>query len=180
MQDGRVVVGVAESLAGLQALRSATAEARRRACSLLAVRAWHFRVAWQGAEVQQTHGEIAEEATSLIRKCFQIALGGLPPDVPVEIAVAESHPGALLASHAYHSGDLLVVGACAHRRPHPWRTSMARYLSRYADCPVLVVPPPALARAGRPRALAKALRREVEAYSQTLGGDHDTAAPTAR
>jgi hypothetical protein len=40
--EGRVVVGVSRSLAGLQALRYAVAEARRRVAPLVAVRAWYL------------------------------------------------------------------------------------------------------------------------------------------
>src|SRR4051812_2739939 len=44
---GCVIVGVAQSTAGLQALRWAVAEARRRGTELVAVRAWRFNAASQ-------------------------------------------------------------------------------------------------------------------------------------
>ncbi|WP_369077114.1 universal stress protein [Paractinoplanes maris] len=39
-ERGKVVVGISSSLAGLEALRFAIAEARRRQATLMAVRAW--------------------------------------------------------------------------------------------------------------------------------------------
>jgi hypothetical protein len=41
-RDARVVVGVSQSLTGLQALRYGVAEARRRQVPLHAVRAWRL------------------------------------------------------------------------------------------------------------------------------------------
>ena len=47
----RVVVGVGESLAALQALRYAVAEARRRGWALRAVRVWQAGTPWHGYDV---------------------------------------------------------------------------------------------------------------------------------
>jgi hypothetical protein len=72
----RVVVGVAQSLAGLQALRYAVAESRRRRSPLYAVRSWSFEASWQGFEDRRRR-EIAEESLQYVYDAFEAAMGGL-------------------------------------------------------------------------------------------------------
>ncbi|HEX6870761.1 MAG TPA: universal stress protein [Micromonosporaceae bacterium] len=160
-REARVVVGIAESLSGLQALRYAVQEARRRGLTLRAVRAWQFDVPWRGSDIDLWRQESAELAATAVRHAFDLALGGVPPDLAVEFAVAEGDPAAALVACAEHEDDVLVIGA-SHR--HGWRSyfGVTRWCVRRASCPVIVVPPPALARERRQRALVRDLQREVD------------------
>ena len=160
---GRVVVGVVESPAGLQALRWATDEARRRGIGLRAVRAWHLVVPWEGSDVRHWRDEFVDEATAAVQGAFAAAMGGVPADLEVEIAVAEGPPGQTLVDNA-GDDDLLVVGTSSR-----WwgRSAIANFCLRKARCPVVVVPMPAMARGGTPKELARQLRREADDYIAT-------------
>jgi nucleotide-binding universal stress UspA family protein len=162
MRRGRVVVGVDGSLAGLQALRWAVDEARRREADVYAVRAWQFHMAWQGAEVGQWRNEIQQEAVAEVRTAFQDALGAVPADVTVQAVAAEGPVAEALIEYAYLEDDLIVVGASSRR----WgsRRGVGGTCLRSALCPVVVVPPPVLARSSSLRALSRQLSRETEEY----------------
>jgi nucleotide-binding universal stress UspA family protein len=166
-QDGRVIVGVEDTPAGLRALRWAVAEARRRGVALHAVRTWRFSAGWQGADVGRYRREIATDAGFALVDAFATALGGIPNDVTVHALVLEGAPAPTLVRYADRDGDLIVVAASS-RRWLPWLGVDARCLRR-AGCPVVVVPAPALARAGSARALARKLRRETEQYVHAAG-----------
>ncbi|MBO0868140.1 MAG: universal stress protein [Micromonosporaceae bacterium] len=156
----RVVVGVADSMAGLEALRVAVDEARRRGVKLYAVRAWRLPGNWPGAQMRQWSQEMVAEETARLNEAFAMAMGGVPAEVPVELIVAEGVPGPTLVSQAIGEDDLIVVGTPTRGRG--WSvTGVAQYCRRHAGCPVLVVPPPSMARLGRPRALARRLRRSL-------------------
>jgi nucleotide-binding universal stress UspA family protein len=162
MRGSRVVVGVDGSLAGLQALRWAVDEARRRGAELCAVRAWQLRVAWQGAEVGQWRNEIRQEAAAGVRSAFEDALGAAPADVTVQAVAAEGGVAEALIEYACREDDLIVVGASSRR----WgsRRGVAGRCLRLALCPVVVVPAPVLARSSSLRALSRQLRRETVEY----------------
>jgi nucleotide-binding universal stress UspA family protein len=152
----RVVVGVGESPAALRALRYAVAEARRRGAVLRAVRVLQY-----GPDVYGLYPSwLAEDASGVIRRAFDEALGGLPPDLEAEMTVVDGAVGPGLVAQATNDGDLLVVGASS-RWARPLFT-VAGHCIRLASCPVVVVPPPALAREGGVRALRRAVRREAE------------------
>lgn len=154
---GRVIVGVDDSLAGLQALREATGIARRRGMKLLAVRACRPSLAradfscWPaaGPEPAATRSsiELCEQlARSFVDRVFSEAMGGTPDDVPVDTLIAYEPPPRALTAAARRDADLLVVGASRH---HPWwplRRSVGRYCAAHAGCPVLIVPPHEAAR----------------------------------
>jgi nucleotide-binding universal stress UspA family protein len=160
---GRVVVGVDASPAGLQALRWAVAEARRRGTELYAVRVWRFSsTAWQCGDVAQWRDEIECGAVGEVRAAFLEALGGVPADVRVMAVAAEGCVPEVLMAYAHHDDDLLVVGASTRRRFRG--AGVGRGCVRSASCPVVVVPPPALARSGTTRALARQLSRETEEF----------------
>jgi Universal stress protein family len=166
-RDARVVVGVSQSLAGLQALRYGVAEARRRQVPLHAVRAWRFEVAWHSPEVSRWRREIAQGALQYISDAFKLAMGGPPADVDVIMAASAGRLEIVLAETAADPRDLLVVGGRSSRWPSwPVRACMFR-----ATCPVVVVPPPEIARAARPATLARRLLREAERYSATARRD---------
>jgi nucleotide-binding universal stress UspA family protein len=161
----RVVVGVGESPAGLQALRYAVAEARRRGSVLHVVRVLQY-----GSDVYGLYpSRLAEDASGVIQRAFDEALGGLPPDLEAEMIVVDGAVGPRLVAQATNDGDLLVVGASSrHRWARPIFT-VAGHCVRLALCPVVVVPPPALAREGGVRALRRAIRREAEQYARVSG-----------
>jgi nucleotide-binding universal stress UspA family protein len=161
--DGRVIVGVAATIGGLQALRQAVEEARRRGVPLHAVRAWQFPSNWNGVDAARWREEVADEARAELREAFALAFGGVPIDVAVRPVIVEGPPHRVLVAQADRDSDLLVVGV--HRRRRPWfPTWFGQYCRRHARCPVLLVPPPELATTGRFGALSRRLRRETEEY----------------
>lgn len=153
MIDGerrRIFVGVHGSIGSLHALRRAVAEARLRDAELYSVIAWtppggdaldrrapepHLRRVWLTA------------AHRTLRRAWDEALGGVPDDIPVHLRGDRGHPGWVLTELADREDDLIVVGA---GRGGSWRRvthhSVARYCVARAVCPVVVVPPPPLAR----------------------------------
>jgi nucleotide-binding universal stress UspA family protein len=157
---GRVVVGVDDSIAGLQALRLAVDEARQRGVPLRAVRTWRLSANWAGAQMRQWSQEIVAEQATRLRETFATAMGGVPADVRVELVVIEGAPGPVLVDQAAGEDDLIVVGTPARGRGRS-AAGVAQYCRHHAGCPVLVVPPPAMARLGRPRALVRRMRREL-------------------
>jgi nucleotide-binding universal stress UspA family protein len=168
----RVVVGVGESLAGLQALRYAVAEARRRGSVLRAVRAWQVGVLRGGYVVDPCRDQVGAEADATIRRSFDAAMGGLPQDLDFELIAVEGAIGPTLIAQARNDNDLLIVGAPRRRR---WRTflfTVDRHCVRLASCPVVVVPAPALARERGARSLARAITREAQRYVEA-GGSSD-------
>jgi nucleotide-binding universal stress UspA family protein len=165
-----VVLGVSESLAGLQALRYAVSEARRRDLPVLAVRAWQFVAPWRGYDVDQVRLELAAEAAAATDRAFGTAMGGVPAGVVVEALTVELPPGVALVTNSQHDGDVVVVGA-----PRRWvwwaRSSAVRYCLRHAGCPVITVPPPALARRAPSWALNRAVQLEARRYVQSRWRD---------
>jgi nucleotide-binding universal stress UspA family protein len=145
----RVIAGVSGSARSLPALRQAAAEARARGAVLVAVHAWippggeladhHFpdaglRQIWKNAAWQR------------LWDAFDAAFGGMPPGVDVEPLVVRGEARHVLAHLAARENDLLVIGAGrrgGYRRL--WPARIPRYCAAHATCPVLVVPPTALA-----------------------------------
>jgi nucleotide-binding universal stress UspA family protein len=162
-REGRVVVGIADTPAGLGALRYATVEARRRGVPLRAVRAWRFAAAWEGTHVARWRIGIADAAHTEIHTAFEHATGGVPPDVPVEAVVAEGRAERVLVAAAGED-DVLVVGGPGYR----WRAGVGGYCLRHARCPVVVVPAPALTRGGTRRSRNRRIRREAESLIAEL------------
>jgi hypothetical protein len=111
------------------------------------------------------------KGTVTIDRAFAETMGGEPPDLEVQAVVILDPPGPVLVGYACRDDDLLVVGT---GRRGFWRRlrggSVARYCLARAACPVLVVPPPPMTRAGSPRALLRELRREID---QLAGGHVD-------
>jgi nucleotide-binding universal stress UspA family protein len=152
-EPGRVVVGVCRSLGGYQALRYAVAQARERGATVVAVRAYSAvasrEALWRTA--------LAEAAIAEIGAAFTEAFGGMPHDVTVRVAVTEGLPGPALVATADRADDLLVIGGSgSHRLTRAWSTAVARYCARHAQCPVLIAPVPAMARARGAGRLARA------------------------
>lgn len=149
-QQRRIVVGVSGSLGSIAALHRAVAEARRTDAAVLAVLAWEpvggeyayrrspcppLLVAWREAAVARL--------TGAIETAFSAGCAG----VPLTAEVARGHAGDVLVRTAGRVDDLLVIGAgragVLRRLLHP---SPTPYCVKRAECPVLVVPKPALQR----------------------------------
>lgn len=189
--QGRVIVGVDTTLSGLHALRLAVTEARARGVALHAVRTWGSEPPDQlgrpaageppiglarplpaGPPPAPAAGALgrysqAVEAAAIIDRAFADTMGGEPADLPVRTVLVPDSPGPVLVEYACRDHDLLVIGAGRRRFPFRWRASpVVRYCLRRALCPVLVVPPPPLTRAGSPRALLRELRREIDQLTE--------------
>jgi nucleotide-binding universal stress UspA family protein len=169
---GRVVVGVGQSLAALQALRHAVAEARRRRCALRAVRVWQVGVPWCGYDVDLCRAEAGAAANATIRRCFEYAMGGVPGDLESELTAVEGSVGSALVAQATNENDLLILGAPTRRWWGPSAFRMHRYCARHASCPVVVVPAPAIARQRGTKALVRAIRRDASRFASP---GHSTA-----
>ena len=78
------------------------------------------------------------------------ASGGIPRDVELRAAALDAAAGLGLAGFADRDDDLPVVAdsqrSCIDRQ---WSGRVARYCVARATCPVLILPPPALARVDR-------------------------------
>lgn len=146
----RIFVGVHGSLGSLHALRRAVVEVRLRDAVLYAVIAWtppggemldlrvpepHLRRIWNAAAMRE------------LRTAWDDAFGGVPDDLPIHLRAERGTPGWVLTNLADSDDDLIVVGSS---RPNPIRRALRPHVPRYclahATCPVLVVPPPSLAR----------------------------------
>lgn len=161
-RSARVVVGVSQSLAGLQALRYAVAEARRRELPLHAVRAWRYDAAWRGPDAQWWR-EIANDALDYCYGAFEVAMGGVPDDLDVTVHALQGTHDMVLSGVADDPRDLLVVGS--HNAPR-WLCWLVRSVVPRVVCPVTVVPPPEFARDGA-AALTRRLLRAVDEQAAT-------------
>ena len=88
-----------------------------------------------------------DDAWQRLRDALGTAFGGLPHGLRTWPLVRRGSAGMVLVSAASQASDLLVIGA---GRTGPLRRLTGGGVSRYclarARCPVLAVPPPALAR----------------------------------
>lgn len=166
LESGRVVVGVSDTAAGYQALRYAVAQARERGVPLIAVRAYAC-----GAHNIELRSVLVNAAREYVAKTFVEALGCEPAAVAAEVAVCEGLPGRALVAIADQAQDLVVVGGSGARRvTGRRRAAVARWCSREAVCPVVIVPPPAMARrAGR--RLTKDVVREADLFLTTASSN---------
>jgi nucleotide-binding universal stress UspA family protein len=170
----RVVVGVDDSLSGLEALRFATAEARRRGVGLRAVRAWQFASPWHEQSAGQFRAAMVDAAALVLHEAFQQAMGGLPKDVAVEALAVGGPTAQMLVDQASSPDDLLVVGRSGcdrgwwHVLGRIWNrlTGQSRvdvHCVRIATCPVVTVGAPVLAIDG-----AGHLARDVISSAEAL------------
>jgi nucleotide-binding universal stress UspA family protein len=161
---GRIVVGISAGVAGYQALRYAVAAARERQATLLVVRVFDERspvwAPWQAT--------LIEAAAEEVRNAFRETFGGIPRDLSIRMISRVGLTGAELTGVANRPADVLVIGGSGtHRLTRPWSGAVARYCARHATCPVVIVPPPALARCGRAARLAKAAAAGAEEFLRT-------------
>jgi len=167
-----VIVGVSGSPASLRALRYAEMLAGSWDAVLVPVIAWvppggdsadrgqpsmHLRQLWQ------------EAACERLRDALAAAWGQAPVDAEVRPAVQRGDAGRVLTSIASQPDDLLVLGA--GRRGALGRMlscRVSRYCAAHAGCPVVLVPPPELARDVRRLRFAWAFRRRALTPAEVL------------
>jgi nucleotide-binding universal stress UspA family protein len=171
----RIIVGVSGSPGSLQALRHAADLARNHHAVLIPLLAWtppggdladrshpsaHLRRVWQDAAWQR------------LWEAIDLALGGVPDDVEFDSKVLRGLAGQVLTGIASYPGDLLVIGA-GRRGPlaHALSCKVSRYCLAHAVCPVVAVPPPALALANH-GLRGWAFRRRVSAAGLGLPAAH--------
>ena len=149
----RVFAGVSGSPGSLQALRYAAGLARMHDSALIPVLVW----APPGGELADRRGPSLylrqvwkDAAWQRLWYALDLAFGGAPAGVPVEPMVVRGEAGSVLVRVADSDDDLLVVGA--GRRGVFSRIAacrVSRYCLAHATCPVVAVPPSALAQMGR-------------------------------
>jgi nucleotide-binding universal stress UspA family protein len=159
--EGRVVVGVSTSLAGIAALRFGVGEAIRRKAPLIAVRAGYLNASMRGPEMRQWRDEMAADAVRTVHYAFDDAMGAVPPEVAITMVTVENRADLALLAVADRTSDLLVLGGRS-RRLMSW---IVKHCLRKAGCTVVVVPPPELARTASRRAAVRVLLRDAEQYT---------------
>jgi nucleotide-binding universal stress UspA family protein len=146
----RIIAGVSGSPGSLHALRYAADLAHQHAAVLVPLLAW---VPPDGDRHERKH-PCAEprqlwkdDAWQRLQDTLDLAFGGLPAGIATQPPVLRGQPGKVLVSAARQPGNVLVIGT---GRPGPlrrvWCCPVSRYCLAHAPCPVLAIPPPALAR----------------------------------
>ena len=142
--EQRILVGIHGSLGSLQALRYATAEARKRQARLVPVIAWvppGGDLAERRQPVYSLRKVWRDAARNRLLDCFDQGLGGVPAELEVEPEVIRGPAGPVLVELAGRPGDLLVVGTGRRGALRRFRRSVSRYCLAHASCPVIAVPP---------------------------------------
>jgi nucleotide-binding universal stress UspA family protein len=146
---GRLIAGVSGSPGSLHALRYAESMARAHQAVLIPVLAWEPPGGDHADRVQPT-GELRQQwhilACQRLRDALIAVWGEVPRDPLVEPHVERGPAGWVLVNLARRPGDVLIVGA--GRRGTLARMTFSRvspYCIAHAQCPVLAIPPPALA-----------------------------------
>jgi nucleotide-binding universal stress UspA family protein len=147
---GRLIVGTSGSPGSLQALRYAEGVARAHHAVLIPVLAWDLPGGDYAVRVHPS-GDLRQEWRNLacrrLREALIAVWGEVPGDPLVQPHVERGPAGWVLVNLAHRPGDVLVVGA--GRRGALARMAfsrVSRYCLAHAQCPVLAIPPPALAR----------------------------------
>ena len=147
---GRLIVGTSGSPGSLQALRYGEGLARAHGAVLIPVLAWELPGGDHAVRVQPS-GELRQEwrnfACQRLRDALIAVWGKIPGDPLVQPHLERGPAGWVLVNLARRPGDVLVVGA--GRRGALARmafSKVSRYCLAHAQCPVLAIPPPALAR----------------------------------
>jgi nucleotide-binding universal stress UspA family protein len=146
---GRVIAGVSGSPASLQALRYAADVAGRYEAQLLPVHAWlppGGDLADRRFPCDQLRRAWTDAAWQRLAEAVDLGLGGPPAWLNWQPAIGRGDAGRVLVQVASEPGDLLVIGA--GRRGMLARIAggqVSRYCLAHARCPVVALPPPALA-----------------------------------
>jgi nucleotide-binding universal stress UspA family protein len=179
----RVIVGASGSPGSLQVLRYAQHLTRDYDATLVPVLAW-LPPCGDLADRRTPNEELrrlwAQDAHQRLQDALTLAWGTPPTDLPVQPLVRRGQPGPVLADAACRPGDLLVVGA--GRRGVLARITggrVSRYCLAHAQCPVLTVPPPPLARDTRHGALARAFWHRTLTADQISPGNGQPHNPPA-
>ena len=176
---GRLIVGTSGSPGSLHALRYGEVLARAHDAALIPVLAWEIPGDNRGRI--QPASELGRACRDLacqrLREALIAVWGEVPSDPLVQPHVERGPTGWVLVNLACRPDDVLVVGA--GRRGALGRLAFSRvsgYCVAHAQCPVMAVAPPALARElGRGR-LAWAIRRRSLTPERVL---HDRDRPAA-
>jgi nucleotide-binding universal stress UspA family protein len=147
---GRLIVGTSGSPGSLQALRYGECLARAHHAVLIPVIAWEPPGGDRDERIRYS-GPLRQACRDLACQRLHNALiavwGEIPDDPLVQPHVERGPAGWVLVHLACRPGDVLVVGAS--RRGALTRMAfpkVSRYCLAHAECPVLAIPPPALAR----------------------------------
>jgi nucleotide-binding universal stress UspA family protein len=146
---GRVIAGVSGSPASLQALRYAADVAGTHEALLLPVHAWlppGGDLADRRFPCEQLRQAWTQAAWQRLGEAIDLSLGGPPAWLDCQPTIGRGDAGKVLVQLATEPGDLLVIGA--GRRGLFARIGgghASRYCLAHARCPVVALPPPALA-----------------------------------
>jgi nucleotide-binding universal stress UspA family protein len=176
---GRVLVGTSGSPGSLPALRYGEGLARALDAVLIPVIAWELpgddRAHRVGSSRELGHA-CRDLAGKQLRDALMAVWGEVPDDPRVQPHVERGPVGWVLVNLASRPDDVLVVGA--GRRGVLARlvfSRVSRYCLAHARCPVMAIPPPALARELRDGRLGWAFWRRSLTPEQVLR-DHDRPA----
>jgi nucleotide-binding universal stress UspA family protein len=145
----RIFAGVSGSPGSVHALRQAAGLARHHDAVLVPLLAW----VPPGGNLNERKDPCPElrqlwedQAWQRLWSTLDAAFGGLPAGIATEPVVLRGKPGRALTLLARQPGDLLVIGAGRRGLLRQlWCCGVARYCLAHAHCPVLAIPPPALA-----------------------------------
>jgi nucleotide-binding universal stress UspA family protein len=172
---GRLIVGTSGSPGSLQVLRYGESLAQAHHALLVPVIAWELPGDDRAHRIGSSRelGKACWEVAGQQLRDALIAVWGEVPDDPlVQPRVERGPAGRVLVNLACHPDDVLIVGA--GRRGAPGRlvfSGVGRYCVAHAQCPVMAVPPPALAREFGHGQLARVFWRRSLTPERVLG-DH--------
>ena len=168
----RVIVGISGSPGSLPAVRQAERIARRDEAQLIAVHAW---TAPGGDRAERGHPSAylrriwQKDAEDRLQQALAAVWAREPEDLAVERWVVRGETGPALVGLANEPDDMLVVGAGRRGRLGRARHGrISRYCLARAGCPVLAVPPPALAAAAPRGVRAWSFRHHELTVEQAL------------
>jgi nucleotide-binding universal stress UspA family protein len=176
----RLIVGTSASPGSLQALRYGEGLARAHHALLVPVIAWELPGGDRAHRIGPSHelGKACQELAGRQLRDALIAVWGEVPDDPlVQPRVERGPAGWVLVKLACRADDVLVVGA--GRRGALGRlvcSRVCRYCVAHAQCPVLAVPPPDLAREFGHSRLARVFWRRSLTPERMLGDQGRPAA----
>ena len=176
----RLIVGTSGSPGSLQALRYGEGLARAHHAVLIPVIAWELPGGDRAHRIGSSHelGKACRKiACQQLREALTAVWGEVPDDPLVQPQVERGPAGWVLVNLACRPDDVLVVGA--GRRGALGRLvfpRVGRYCVAHAQCPVVAVPPPALAREFGHRRLARMFWRRSLTPERVLGDQGRPAA----
>jgi nucleotide-binding universal stress UspA family protein len=176
----RLIVGTSGSPGSLQALRFGEGLARAHDAVLVPVIAWELPGGDRAHRIGPS-GPLGQACRDLacqrLRDALTAVWGEVPDDPLVQPHVERGPAGWVLVNLACRPGDVVVVGAgrrgALARLAH---SAVSRYCVAHAQCPVIAVPPPALARELSRGRLARVFRHRSLTLEEIL---RDQARPAA-